>query len=165
MIPCLEGCDVGDLQCNSECAGASFAVNDEEGSALFQCAAQYNCQDAVNPGEGGEEEGGEEEGGEEEGGGGTSGSCEGACGGEGQGCFCDEACVGYGDCCNDVCEQCANLSFCEDEPSAEGGAEAEGGEGGRVEDGALDFSAQLSSIMDEEQNLIVIELLFDLKKN
>ena len=36
----------------------------------------------------------------------------------------------------------------------------EGGEGRRVED----FSAELSSIMYEQQNLIVIGLLFDLKK-
>ena len=128
LIPCLEACEVGDLQCNSECAGDSFAMNDEEGSALFQCAAQYNCQDVVNPGEGGEEEGGEEEGGE-----GNSGSCKDSCGGEGQGCFCDEICVEYGDCCNDVCTECADLSFCDEEPSEEGGTEAEGGEGGDPE--------------------------------
>ena len=42
---------------------------------------------------------------------------------------------------------------------------AEGGEGRRVEEmGTLDFSAQLSSIMYEEQNLIVVGLLFDPKK-
>ena len=43
----------------------------------------------------------------------------------------------------------------------------EGGEGEELKMGTLDFSAQLSSIMYEEQNLIVIGLLahdFDIKK-
>ena len=39
---------------------------------------------------------------------------------------------------------------------------AEGGE--ELKMVTLDFSAQLSSIMYEEQNLIVIRLLFDLEK-
>ena len=42
---------------------------------------------------------------------------------------------------------------------------AAGPEGGEeLKMGILDFSAELSSIMYEEQNLIVIGLLFDLKK-
>lgn len=36
----------------------------------------------------------------------TSGSCEGLCGEESDGCYCDEGCMDYGDCCPDVCEAC-----------------------------------------------------------
>ncbi len=34
------------------------------------------------------------------------GSCEGSCGGQGNGCWCDDLCVEYGDCCGDYEETC-----------------------------------------------------------
>lgn len=46
-------------------------------------------------------------------------TCAGKCGGSsGFGCYCDESCFEYGDCCNDVCDFCAeldpNMLYCAD---------------------------------------------------
>ena len=52
-----------------------------------------------------------------------AGQCAGSCGGQSPaGCYCDELCVSQGDCCEDVCTDCWDLSFCEgEEPSGEDG--------------------------------------------
>ena len=40
-------------------------------------------------------------------------TCEGSCGEMSPtGCWCDELCEGYGDCCEDVCDECPDLSYC-----------------------------------------------------
>jgi|GEM_PF-2320957 len=45
---------------------------------------------------------------------GAGGECAGNCGGMADsGCFCDEDCEGFGDCCDDVCLDCPELSHCE----------------------------------------------------
>ena len=65
-------------------------------------------------------------------------TCEGSCGNQSPGgCFCDEICVEYGDCCEDVCDACGSLSFCEGgEEGPGGGEEGPGGEeGGPMEGG------------------------------
>lgn len=44
----------------------------------------------------------------------SSGLCAGSCGGQSpSGCWCDESCNGFGDCCEGVCIDCPDLSFCE----------------------------------------------------
>jgi hypothetical protein len=41
-------------------------------------------------------------------------SCDGYCGGQAPGeCWCDEACGSFGDCCDDVCDECPDLEFCD----------------------------------------------------
>ena len=106
LLPCLEECD-GDALCQETCTVDALEAGSEAMIPMFQCAAVANCQDA----------------GSEEGGGpNPDGSCAGACGQQSpDGCYCDEACVQEGDCCNDVCDQCEDLSHCGGEEGPGGG--------------------------------------------
>ena len=50
-------------------------------------------------------------------------SCDGLCGSASptlEGCYCDEQCASLGDCCDDACVGCPQLSFCECIPSCAG---------------------------------------------
>jgi hypothetical protein len=49
------------------------------------------------------------------GGGGSApvpGPCAGMCGGQASGCWCDDGCTQYGDCCANLCTDCATLGHC-----------------------------------------------------
>ena len=65
--------------------------------------------------------------------------CAGFCGAESSdGCYCDDLCVDYGDCCDNACEECPDLAFCnEPDPCAgkECGPDGQGGTCGECEHG------------------------------
>ncbi len=65
--------------------------------------------------------------------------CAGFCGGESSdGCYCDEDCVKYGDCCEDICDECPELSHCGGEDPCAGkecGPDGQGGTCGECEHG------------------------------
>jgi agmatine/peptidylarginine deiminase len=53
-------------------------------------------------------------------------SCAGKCGGQSGACYCDNECFNYGDCCDDVCDQCPDLSGCGGTPTGCDGITYEG---------------------------------------
>jgi len=65
--------------------------------------------------------------------------CAGICGGQSpSGCYCDEECEGYGDCCDDVCDECPEMPYCDEPDPCAGkncGPDGAGGVCGECEHG------------------------------